>query len=394
MKSFFYKYYFLFIGLAVLIIGLTLYFLITNRKAQNIVQLSFYSWQNRFALDSSQCKFIEQHHVNHLHIKLFELSLDESSSHVIVNNTINPYPSYKACKDFFLTHTLTPVIFIDNNLFYKTDSLAIREMAGLVKRALIIHSAEVFQPDRYWDDRWHQLYFSMDMPESKTDSLNEAYQLFKKNITSYEFDCDWTAQTKNNYFYFLQQVKDSLHKKTEATLRLHQYKYRKETGIPPVDVVNLMCYNMGEVTQEKEKNSIFNTALLKQYIKGQEPYPLPLNIALPTFSWVAVFRNNKFLKLIPSASLKTTLEQSYSGIEKIDTSNFRVTDDFYYDWTEESLKSGDHLRVEKIDMKTLMKGYDMLMEELKTTPKEVILFDLNNTSKTEDFDELAKHINH
>lgn len=388
------KHLIVFIGIASAFIGLVICLFIFQPKPLQPVKLSFYNWQNQFELDSNECQFIDQHGVDHLRVKLFELSLNASTHSAVVNNHIDTRSYDKGCEDFFLTHTVTPVVFIDNDIFYKIDSANIREMAGLVKRAMIIHSVDLLQPDRYqWNDRWYKLYFSLEMPEAKTDSLNDTYQLFKKNIVSYEFDCDWTEQTKNNYFYFLQQVKDSLNKPIEATLRLHQYKYREKTGIPPVDGVNLMCYNMGEFNQKKETNSIFNIELLKQYIEGQKAYPLPMNIALPTFSWVVAFRNNKFLKLIPYNSIQYRLENSSYTIEKIDATHYSITDEFYYDWSVEPLRKGDYLRIEKIETQTLLKGYALLRKELANTPKEVILFDLNNTKKIEDFDELAKYIN-
>jgi len=393
MKPYSTKRLIVIIGLILASIGSVVYFLTVKHKTTQPVNLSFYSWQNRFSLDSNTYLFLQKHRVSHLRVKLFELSFDRPSNSAVVNNYIQPDFNARNCQDFFLTNTLTPVVFIDNEIFYSIDSAAIRNMAGLVKRAMVIHSANLFHPDRsQWANIWDQLYFSLEMYESKPDSLNKAYQQFKKNIVSYEFDCDWTERTQKKYFYFLQQVKDSLQKKTEATLRLHQYKYRDKTGIPPVDGVNLMCYNMGELSNEKETNSIFDSKILAQYIKGQAPYPVPMNIALPSFSWVAVFRNKQFYKLLPSKDLESYLKDSYN-VKKINETNFTVLNETYYHWSNEALQPGDHLRVEKVDTKILIQGYDLLIKELQVSPQEVIIFDLNNTSKTDDFDELAKHIN-
>ena len=84
-----------------------------------------------------------------------------------------------------------------------------------------------------------------------------------------------------------------------ATIRLHQFKFPAETGVPPVASGVLMCYNTGEVADWATENSILDSVSLKKYLRGTVgEYPLPLDVALPVFGWGAVFRGGDLFKII------------------------------------------------------------------------------------------------
>src|SRR5690606_22597200 len=70
---------------------------------------------------------------------------------------------------------------------------------------------------------------------------------------------------------------------------------RRSSGIPPVDRVTLMCYNMGNLRKLGEHNSILDLQEMETYLNDFLPnYPLPTDIALPLFSWSVVFRNGEY----------------------------------------------------------------------------------------------------
>jgi hypothetical protein len=97
-------------------------------------------------------------------------------------------------------------------------------------------------------------------------------------------------------------------KTISVTVRLHQYRERNENGVPPVPEGLLMCYNLSPVEDVDVRNAIFDLDLLKGYLKA-EPYPLPLDVALPVFSWGAAFRDGQFLGIIsPPGQLGDLLE--------------------------------------------------------------------------------------
>jgi len=115
-------------------------------------------------------------------------------------------------------------------------------------------------------------------------------------------DCDWTPSTRDAFFLFLKKLRARLPPGTrmEATIRLHQYKFPRQTGVPPVDRGMLMFYNTGDVDEEAERNTVFHPDDALKYIVGApQKYPLPLDLALPLFSWGIVYREGELWKIIP-----------------------------------------------------------------------------------------------
>ncbi|MFN6378368.1 MAG: hypothetical protein ACK4WD_03785, partial [Flavobacteriales bacterium] len=113
-------------------------------------------------------------------------------------------------------------------------------------------------------------------------------------VDEYQMDCDWTQSTKENYFYFLKKLKSISGKKISVTLRLYPFKYPEKMGIPPADAAMLMCYNLLIPLENPEKNSILDLNELDLYLDDSKVYPLPLDIALPIYSWAQVYHNETF----------------------------------------------------------------------------------------------------
>src|SRR5690606_32452956 len=104
------------------------------------------------------------------------------------------------------------------------------------------------------------------------------------------------------FFLFLKKIKERLPAgvRLSATIRLHQYKFPDKTGVPPVERGMLMFYNTGDIENPEAGNSIFQTDDARKYLVGApENYPLPLDLALPVFSWALVFRDGELWKIIP-----------------------------------------------------------------------------------------------
>jgi hypothetical protein len=160
-----------------------------------------------------------------------------------------------------------PVIFITNEVFSNTDTAKINSLAS------------------------HLKYFTNDMV--RYSNIN------KNTIDEIQFDCDWTPSTKENYFTFLKDVKNLYPDvKISSTIRLHQIKDMKETGIPPVDKGYLMCYATSNANDGLDSNSILNIDLLKNYTENLNDYPIDLDYALPLFSWGIVSNKKSQIKLI------------------------------------------------------------------------------------------------
>ncbi len=127
-----------------------------------------------------------------------------------------------------------------------------------------------------------------------------------------------------------------------ATIRLHQYRYPEQAGVPPVSEGTLMYYNMGDVEDVEETNSILNNKKAKAYLSAPE-YPLPLDVALPLFSWALVYRLGDLSAIINLQDQQ--MLDSREQLEKLGPNLYQVRQNFYFEG--HYLNQGDRLRFEQ-----------------------------------------------
>jgi hypothetical protein len=189
--------------------------------------------------------------------------------------------------------------------------------------------------------------------------------------TQLQIDCDWTASTKQNYFAFLQQLKKISNKNISVTLRLYPYKYRTACGIPPADSVVLMCYDMGDFKNPNCRNSILDNNILSTYLINK-PYPLPLSIALPAFSWQLLYRQGQFVGITKKLALQNT--QLFTPHQN----NYVVNKNYYDTNVHAYLQAGDNIRLEKPDAETLRSTIQLLQQRIQHPVADYIIFTLDS----------------
>lgn len=110
-----------------------------------------------------------------------------------------------------------------------------------------------------------------------------------------QFDCDWTASTRESYFALCRRAKEILGEKgilLSGTVRLHQVA---EPGYP-FDHRVLMLYNTGSIKNPDTRNSIIDYDEMKKYLKkGKCPHSF--DMAYPTFGWTVNFKDGQFTGL-------------------------------------------------------------------------------------------------
>ena len=114
-------------------------------------------------------------------------------------------------------------------------------------------------------------------------------------------DCDWTTSTRESFFAFTAALRRQLSPNQElaVTPRLDQFKNHRVTGVPPADRGVLMAYNMGDIKALGPGNSIIDPVAAARYLPPGQTYPLPLDAALPLFSWAVVFdEHDRYLGLL------------------------------------------------------------------------------------------------
>ncbi|HRH37326.1 MAG TPA: hypothetical protein PK760_03215 [Flavobacteriales bacterium] len=184
-------------------------------------------------------------------------------------------------------------------------------------------------------------------------------------------DCDWTATTKARFFELVRMMNDSLDVPLTVTIRLHQYAAPKKTGVPPADRGMLMVYNVGKLQEAIPTNSIFDEATAAPYFKNAPRYPLPLDIALPAYSWGVQFRNGKFLGLVDDETVRDAERWSVIGPAQNSVSQV-VSEHRYFP----SLHLGDEIRWERIAPDAMAQAADLARTAVNTDTFSVAFFEI------------------
>ena len=200
--------------------------------------------------------------------------------------------------------------------------------------------------------------------------------LIQKNniptVTEFQLDCDWTVSTKQNYFLLLKEVKRLMradHRSftdkalLSATIRLHQVKYSSKSGIPDVDKGLLMCYNMGNLKNPAVHNSILDPEELKKYLGSLGTYPLPLDVALPLFSWDVYFSNNTYKGIVSNISK----EELSNTVGKWQNNLFTFSKDTVL--KNIAFQTHDQLRKEESTNEALLQTADYISNRLSPNNK-------------------------
>lgn len=217
---------------------------------------AFYYWKNTFETDCAQRQLLTAAAGDKLYLRFFDIVWNEQKQ--------QSGPDAITCFRMPAGHLhITPVVYITNKVFENIRDNAIDSLA------------------------WHS--------DSLIRRITAAQHISHAAI---QVDCDWTLTTRDKYFHYLQALKAHSHKQLQTTIRLHQVKYKERTGVPPVDKGILMYYNMGELNGEMQQpSSIYNEEDAQKYVASLPRYPLPLDVALPVFSWTVHIRNGRVIRL-------------------------------------------------------------------------------------------------
>ena len=224
------------------------------------VNRAFYFWKSYNLTDFEEHQ-LDVTAANKLYVKIFEIKLDELEGSVPVSKTYLKLPTG------ILNRTeIVPCIFIENEVIANSTNAQLDELAKNTS----------FLAQKFIDSK---------LKEFKEDDLK---------CNEIQIDCDWMESSKEQYFYFLTALKKHTFKTISCTLRLYPYKFKDKMGVPPVNRVMLLCYNLLNPQSDINKNSILDISELKKYVKTKKNYPLPVDVTLPMYSSCYVFTNAKF----------------------------------------------------------------------------------------------------
>lgn len=321
----------------------TVFFSCKNNNKVEKVERAFYYWKEN-SLGEENIKEIKKLNIKKLYVKLFEVDYSEARGNFPFCKNRPRYYDYKELDSV----KIIPTVFIKNGIFQFNDEKSLDKLADNL----------VFLINKY--------------------SFNESYNNIKEKIFDYDeiqIDCDWTKSSKEKYFYLLKKIKELSNKKISCTLRLYPYKYPNIMGIPPADKVTLMCYNLIKPLSREDKNSILDIEELKKYLNKKKSYPVHLDIALPTFYWTQLYKNNRFVKLVDlsSSDVKSFAKQVkplWYQVERDTSINY-----------ETYLKAGDQLKCEDVSANNINAAIDIIKRHIDLDKKTVVsLFDLDNST--------------
>ncbi len=293
-------------------------FLSCNNKIEK-VERAFYYWKsNEWRISQKEDSIIKKIGIQKIYVKFFEVD----NSEVLGNFPISK-SNLRIDEEF--KYNIIPTIFIKNDVFLKSNQKAIDSLVLNVNFLL-------------------------------NKKLKENYE--KNMITELQMDCDWTLKSKENYFYFLKKIKEISKKKISCTLRLYPYKYPNKMGIPPVDKATLMCYNLINPLENHTKNSILDLKELESYLNTEKKYPVPLDVALPIYSWMQVYQNNEFSEVIYN-----NLNEINTVLKPIKPLWFEVTKDTVFNY-DTYLRVGDKIKYEETTAKKITEAIKIIKKNV------------------------------
>jgi len=260
---------------------------------------AFYYWRTTFQLSDSEQRALADLHVNRLYIRMFDLDWRDEPS------VVGPLAAAPSRVPAGIE--AVPVVFVKEQLFRHVDTARVHRIAELAWREIQTRATLVgFTPREI------------------------------------QLDCDWTDSTRDVYFAFVADLRALSHLPMSATIRLHQIKYRERTGVPPVDRGMLMFYNMGRFSADPDARMIFDADSAEKYVARIADYPLPLDVALPIWSWTLHVRDDQVIELMQSTDPDELASSPY--LTRAGDGRYTVTDNVFLHGR--MLRAGDVLKVE------------------------------------------------
>lgn len=283
---------------------------------------ALYFWKNTQAkLSKDEKRLLTELKTQKLYVKFFEVDLEGTIPTPISKTEL------KLNEEDFPQGEIVPVVYVRNEVLKDLKQAQITQLADNLS----------FLVNKLFTER---------------------FTGFGDGFRELQIDCDWTPSTKDTYFALLKAVKQQSRKTLSCTLRLYPYKYRQNMGIPPVDRAMLMCYNLLSPLEYEDRNSILETKELTAYLKDVPAYPLPLDAAVPVFSWIHVYHNRQF-----SGMLNRTEADISAHARQISPLWYEVTSEMTIDGR--LLRPGDRLKCESVSAGTIKNTLSLLRTYLR-----------------------------
>lgn len=312
----------------------------TDQRLQQVPHKgnAVYYWRTTWQLSDKEREFISQNDIQRVYLRLFDVvgqyEEDGQQKGVLVPM---PRATLHLNEPYDLSCEVIPVVFVTDECMLVDTMLA---------EKIVTRVAQFCETN---DLVWSEL----------------------------QLDCDWRPSTREAYFNFLNKVRNSLQQRGDyrlsATIRLHQFSQ----PAPPVDYGVLMCYNTGNLSDNKTVNAILEKKEVEKYTGKLANYTLPLTAAYPVYTWKRLFRNGRFQSLLNSVDLSdsTSFQNCGNGIFKVKGSVTVATPDpsiFGF-----RLVPGDTIKYDFVPADTICAVKQLLEVGKSDIHQQVIVYSLN-----------------
>lgn len=133
----------------------------------------------------------------------------------------------------------------------------------------------------------------------------------------------------------------------------------------------LMPYNVGRITEPGSVNSIFDHEMAIPYFSANDPYPLPLDIGLPAFSWGVQFRKGAFMGILQEAQVNEAMNEgllsgeTWGTLQVVNENNKRMP----------ALHLGDEIRVERMTPEVIAQVAELVRSAVNSDTLAVVYFE-------------------
>ncbi len=307
-----------------------------TKKNNTNSERSMYIWNSNTNFSEEDNNFFIKNNIKNIYIRFFDVDFD------VFNNEV-PIAVQQFTGNISSEINIIPVVYIKNEVLKNIKTEALNNFAK----------------------KLHHKIYKIYIDNFSSHEINEV-----------QFDCDWSETTKEKYFILLNFLKTKFGAtKISVTIRLHQIKYKKDTGIPPADKGVLMYYNMGDFKNETEINSILNNKIGRKYINESSDYPIDISLALPIYSWAVWFKwkfngeyyKKTFHKLL--YSINSVNVDSLNFLQVEDKNMYQILCDTVYEGNY--FRKGEKIKIEQIILHELTKAKKI---SKKLVNNEIILF--------------------
>lgn len=306
---------------------------------------SFYYWKTNLQFDKNDKALADSLGMKKLYVRFFDVDWSPTYDMPVPLGVLSMDGPESISYDWLYDHNskyigdyqTVPVIYLTNRVFQKDfnpDSLAAK-VSSKIQRV-----QDQFNIFPSWGDGHEMAEVNVDEWWALSDTLQKQ---FKEHIQEIQLDCDWTPSTRERYFAFIEAMKKANPGlEISCTVRLHQFRDREKAGIPPVPHATLMCYNFETPSSFDTGDAIFDSKLAEGYLKNGD-YPMPLEAALPLFSWGALFHESEFKGLAAGLSEQDVKDNPlFKPLEK---NRYQFTKDTVFQ--NSYMREGDLVRLDE-----------------------------------------------